>query len=285
MGDIREHFQTDDAMDIFGNKETAIEFLIRRGERVKASEKAGRVYELVVENWEYEEALPIVRQMFRETDKYRQGNSGSKLLPELINEWKSMGLGDVAWPCGQAAFDKLVQRINTSNASRATKDEEVNKASLKFRRMKELVTVRNDLIEALLFEANEEIIPTLKHTAGTDFFVRGDRFDQKTSKSVGKAFKEEFGDQWREEAISRPQAVARSLYENQDPDRFSDGPRLYVVDVDETAFFDPAAIRAAVDQAEVGSPVRVDFKYDDRGGGKVAYSTRCITVLLVDPAL
>ena len=41
------------------------------------------------------------------------------------------------------------------------KDEKVKIAAVKYRRIKEINTVRNDFIETLIFEKNENILPTL----------------------------------------------------------------------------------------------------------------------------
>jgi hypothetical protein len=42
---------------------------------------------------------------------------------------------------------------------------------VKFRRLKEINTLRNDFLETLIFDKNQNIIPTLQHNRGVDFFI------------------------------------------------------------------------------------------------------------------
>ena len=62
------------------------------------------------------------------------------------------------------------------------KDDKVKVAAVKYRRIKEINTVRNDFIETLIFEKNNNILPTLNHRRGVDFFINGVSFDQKVAK-------------------------------------------------------------------------------------------------------
>jgi glycine cleavage system protein P-like pyridoxal-binding family len=78
---------------------------------------------------------------------------------------------------------------------RSEKDEEVKIAAVKYRRLKELNTARNDYLETLLFEKNINIIPTLKHNKGTDFYIDGISFDQKVAKSPTQEFIKKYGDE------------------------------------------------------------------------------------------
>ena len=49
--------------------------------------------------------------------------------------------------------------------------------------------VRNDFIGTLIFEKNENIIPTFGHHRGLDFFIDGISYDQKVARSVTNEFK------------------------------------------------------------------------------------------------
>jgi len=97
----------------------------------------------------------------------------------LIKEWQSLKLGDITWPFSQGAFDEFVQRVNSEKENGFVKDEKVKVAAVKYRRIKEINTVRNDFIETLIFEKNGNILPTLNHRRGVDFFINGISFDQK----------------------------------------------------------------------------------------------------------
>jgi len=85
-----------------------------------------------------------------------------------------------------------------------TKDSKVKNAAIKYRRIKEINTKRNDYLESLIFLKNDNIIPTLAHTRGVDFFINGVSFDQKVSRSVTNEFKKDFGVDWKKEAINNP---------------------------------------------------------------------------------
>jgi hypothetical protein len=70
----------------------------------------------------------------------------------------------------------------------------VKVAAVKYRRLKELNTARNDYLETLLFEKNTDIVPTLRHNKGTDFYIDGIAFDQKVAKSPTQEFIKKHGD-------------------------------------------------------------------------------------------
>ena len=42
------------------------------------------------------------------------------------------------------------------------------------------------------FKNNSEVFPTLKHSAGLDYFVDGVPYDQKVSRSLGAMFKKDY---------------------------------------------------------------------------------------------
>lgn len=88
---------------------------------------------------------------------------------------------------------------------------------------RELAQLKGDIAEYnLLIQASQYLIPTLKHNAGTDFFLIDDMdiadLDIKTS--VWPSF--------FNEGIT-PQEGIRLLYENQGDERFSKEPRLYLI--------------------------------------------------------
>ncbi|MFH3574713.1 hypothetical protein WAI05_20430, partial [Acinetobacter baumannii] len=109
----------------------------------------------------------------------------------------------------------------------------VRDAAIKYRRIKELNTKRNDFLEVLIFEKDEDIIPTLGHSVGIDYFINGIPYDQKVARSPTKEFQKEFGTNWKEEAKKHPEKVAKYLYKYQDEGRFGADPRLFIVYLDE----------------------------------------------------
>ena len=115
----------------------------------------------VISSWNYSDSLKVIRDLFKKSKKYNNGKIAKLRYKELVKEWNNLNLGLIKWPCSQGAFDEFVQRVNNSNST--NKDEIVKKASVQYRRMKELNTVRNDFLEIEIFEKNSNILPTLNH--------------------------------------------------------------------------------------------------------------------------
>jgi hypothetical protein len=275
---IKFQMSEDIAKKIFGNLARAQEYLALIGARGKTSGSAD-TWSAVVDSWNYDRSLPIIREMFKETTKYARGQSADKVLAQLQQEWNDLGLGSVAWPFSQGDFDGFVQRINASNtATGQQKDQEAQSAALKYRRIKEINTYRNDFIETLIFEKNQNILPTLNHRRGVDFYIDGVSFDQKVAKSPTAQFKKTYGEQWRQTAIAQPELVASYLYQYQDEGRFGADPRLLVVYLDED--ISTAKIREIVNAANLDNPRQVTFTFKHKLQGPVEYKVACYVILL-----
>lgn len=235
--DIKINFSTDIAKKILGNNEQANTFLLKLQEEKKfylpfktisrGINKGKQVLDLstkeiwskIVEYWDFEIGEKIIREIFKTTSKYKSGKDSYTTMNMLLNEWKKMNLGKLAWPFSQGDFDKFVQRLNAEKIPGYEKDEKVKLAAVKYRRLKEINTVRNDFIETLIFEKNENILPTLNHRKSVDFFINGISFDQKVAKSPTNEFKRDFKENWKEYAIKHPEKVAEYLYKYQDEGR------------------------------------------------------------------
>ena len=294
---IKSKLSDDLGRKIIGNREKAMEYLLRfndikpipslkfkiigRGKNVgkkvlEIDTKA--LWKIVVDSWDYEISKKIVRELFRETNKYKVGKEADNVMELLINEWKSLNFGDIAWPFSQGAFDDFVQRINSEKEEGFVKDKKVKIAAIKYRRIKEINTVRNDFIETLIFEKNNNILPTLNHRRGIDFFINGFSFDQKVAKSPTNEFKRYFKDNWRTEAINNPTLIAEYLYKYQDEGRFGADPRLLVVYIDEDVSIDK--IRKIIDNSDLSNPIEVNFTYKHKIQGEKHYKVPCFVILL-----
>lgn len=298
MQSIKTTISADIARKIFGNKDTASKYLsrlrqhqevvgvdfrtLRRGKRKGQTIpvlNSQNIWEIVSQNWDYETSKNIIRELFKETEKYKNGMKADRDMDRLIKEWGELQLGEIKWPFSQGKFDNFVQRINSENGSGIDKDRKVKKASVQFRRIKEINTVRNDFIETLIFEKNENIIPTLRHRKGVDFFIDGTPFDQKVAKSPTKEFKDAHEDNWQATAIANPELVARYLYTCQDEERFGSDPRLFIVYLDEHVHV--RKIQEIIRKTNLDSPLRVDFKFNHATGGRKEYSdVPCFVILL-----
>ncbi len=294
---IKSKLSDDLAKKLLGNRENAESYLVRLN-KVKAipslstknisrgKNKGKKVLDLstkelwkaIVNTWDYEVSRKIIRDMFKETDKYKNGKEADNAMNILIKEWQSLKLGGIGWPFSQGAFDDFVQRINSGEESGFVKDEKVKVAAVKYRRIKEINTVRNDFIETLIFEKNKNILPTLKHRRGVDFFINGISFDQKVAKSPTNEFKRHFKDNWRDVAMKKPELVAEYLYEYQDEGRFAADPRLLIVYIDEDVSI--ARIRRIIDKTDLDNPIEINFTYKHKLQGEKHYKVPCFVILL-----
>ena len=188
---LNNNFSTDIAKKIFANKNNAKLFLLEL-QKIKKYELPTRVitkgknkgkivlkmttqqlWAEVVKRWDFINGEKIVRKLFTKTKKYQSGKDSYKTMNLLLAEWKKLQLNKIAWPFSQGNFDGFVQRVNSENISGEQKDKEVKQVAVKYRRIKEINTVRNDFIETLIFEKNSNILPTLNHSRGVDFFING----------------------------------------------------------------------------------------------------------------
>lgn len=276
--DIKERIDFDLVKKIFGNANNGLKFLQLLGANTQKSVKANDIFNQIVECWDYERAKPIIRQIFTQSEKFQRASRGEETLNILLNEWQKLGFGKVEWPFSQGAFDAFVQSINTENTDRTSKDERVKKAAVRYRRIKEINTERNDFLESLIFAKNENIIPTLSHSGGVDFFINGISFDQKVSRSVTSEFKRDFGENWRSVAINEPHLVAKYLYTYQDEGRFGYVPRLFVVYLDENV--SPLKIKELIAKTNLNKPFEVVFTYKHKNLGQKSYKTSAFVLLL-----
>ncbi len=294
---IKSKLSDDLARKIIGSQEKATEYLLRLNEikpipalkfkTISRGQNASKkvlvldtreLWKAIVDSWDYEESKKIIRDIFKQTEKYKSGKEADNAMDVLIKEWQSLKLGDIAWPFSQGAFDEFVQRINSENSTGIVKDDKVKIAAVKYRRIKEINTVRNDFIETLIFEKNNNILPTLNHRRGVDFFINGVSFDQKVAKSPTNEFKRHFKDKWREIAIKKPELVAEYLYKYQDEGRFGADPRLLVVYIDEDVSIDK--IREIINKTDLNNPLEINFAYKHKVQGEKNYKVPCFVILL-----
>lgn len=294
---IKSKLSDDLAKKIIGSQDKAIEYLLRlndikpiknlkfktinRGKNTgnkKLMIEPTELWKAIVNTWDYEISKKIIRDIFIRTEKYKNGKEAENAMSILIKEWYSLSLGDIAWPFSQGAFDEFVQRVNSEKENGYVKDEEVKIAAVKYRRIKEINTVRNDFIETLIFEKNSNILPTLNHRRGVDFFINGISFDQKVAKSPTNEFKRHFKENWRKIAIENPKFVAEYLYKYQDEGRFGADPRLLVVYIDEDVSIN--RIRDIINSTDLDNQVEIDFSYKHKVLGEKNYKVPCFIILL-----
>lgn len=238
-----------------------------------------KINDLIILTWDYIESKNILRTMFKETDKYKNNKAKKEKIDNAILEWKAMELGELKWPFAAINFDDVVHRLNRrEDISDKEKDDILCEDVIKFRRIKDISSLKNDYIEYLIFEKNENIVPTFGNKGGVDFYIDGKPFDQKVSKSVGGDFIKQYGDEYRRIAIENPSLLAKSLYEHQDANRFGAEPRFLVVylDVDMTS----NEIEKKLENVDFSKPMQIEFEYPSSDKVMKRYSTSCYLILL-----
>ena len=254
----------------------------RKGQVVLDTKKLGPTDEFICKNWDYEVCKPVLREMFTKTEKYNRGKNAKELFKSFKEQYKQKGYTDYRWPFISGQFDNYAVKaivypavgdISTfdNNLIRVQQDVE------KFSYLKIFNTLRNDYLEYLIFHSDEDIIPTFSHRGGLDFFIHGMGYDQKVSRSVTNQFMEKHGDDWRNKALENPLEVAKFLMELGDESRFSNVPRLFVIDVDGSYELD--GIEEMVSTVNFQEPQSVSYQYQHKSGIK-NYSCPVLCLML-----
>ena len=252
----------------------------RKGVEVLDLSKIGDVTECIVENWEYVSCRDMLRNMFVLSDKYKRGRDAK----ELFNYYRDKySYGDYNFPFVSNNFDDyLVKNVVYPSVGDVDKFEssldKVKQDIEKFTYLKIFNTLRNDYMEYLIFGSSIDVIPTFSHRGGIDFYINGIGFDQKVSRSVTNQFKKQYGDDWRDVAIENPYEVCRYLMMYGDESRFSNVPRLFIVDIDGNYELD--GIEGIVRDINFDSPRDVDYVYNHKSTGEKSYSCPVICILL-----
>lgn len=280
---LKDEITIDEISKIFANSTNKKKYLKRLFGYLnldrKIPNKKTELDSQIIDTWNYDISKNILRNLFIESEKYSYCQNCKYRIDNAINEWKELELGEFQWPFSAMGFDQHIHSINRNNKLKAAeKDVLVSQEIVKFRRIKELNTLRNDYIEYLIFNSSDNIIPTFGNNRGVDFYIDGNPYDQKVAKSVGNSFQQEYGENYRTTAIERPDLVAKSLYENQDEERFGDEPRLFVVYLDSD--IDSESIEEQIISINFEQPIDITFDYIHSNNTTISHTTKCFIVLL-----
>lgn len=280
---------------ILGSKDMQLEFLLlmkdiwnvpvkknRKGDEV-VDVKQINVIDFIINNWDYEESRLVLREMFTKTDKYKRGLNAKDLFNQYKTKYFEIGYTDYKWPFVSGQFDNYaVKTVVYPSVSNIDNFEDgllkTQKDVEKFTYLKIFNTLRNDYLEYLMFTVDEDIIPTFSHRGGIDFYIHGIGFDQKVSRSVTTQFMTEYGENWRETAITQPYLVSKYLMELGDESRFSNVPRLFIIDVDGS--YDLDGIEDKVKEISFDEPQIVSYTYNHSSTGPKDYTCPVICLLL-----
>lgn len=279
---ISEKITVNDIKKIFCNKENRIIYLKQIFDILNINsyipKSLNDIDQQIIDTWSYELSKNVIREMFGKHPKFLEQQKLDVEIDKAIENWNSLDLGDFEWPFSAMSFDQHVHILNRNkHLSEEEKDHILAKEVIKFRRIKEINALRNDYIENLIFK-NDNIIPTLGNKKGVDFYINGEPYDQKVGKSVGKAFINKYGDNYKEVALAHPELVAKSLYENQDEERFGDEARLLIVYLDSNV--NSKKIQEQLDKIDFSSPYEITFNYKHSNNTVLTHKTKCFVVLL-----
>ena len=259
--------------------------LNRKGEEVLDISKIGDVTDYIVNNWDYESCRDLIRNMFILEDKYQSGKECKEVFKDTVEKYRNDGHTDFDFPFVSNNFDSYVMNNVVYPSIKNPKLRKILIDKLcdnvrKFTDLKLLNTLRNNYIEYLIFNSSLDFIPTFGQKKGIDFFINGYGYDQKVSRSVTNQFKKEYGDDWRTVAVENPYEVCRYLMMYGDEARFSNVPRLFVIDIDGNYELD--GIEKIVSDINFDSPRIVDYVYNHKSTGDKEYSCPVICILLTD---
>ena len=266
---------------IFSNSTLKREYLNLLSHHIEIDLNGLRVRDLdnkIIETWSYNISKQVIRELFVDSEKYLKNRDAGDKIEALMVEWCDLGLGEFDWPFQPKMFDEHVHSINRRLLTEIEKDNIVANDAIRYRRIKDINARRNDYIEFLIFANNDNVIPTFRNARGVDFYIDGQSFDQKVSRSVGRNFINEYGENYRQIAIQNPELVAKCLYEYQDEERFGYEPRLLVVYLDSDLELED--IEASIAEADLTNPTNIEFEYLHSNGQTATYGTYCYVILL-----
>ena len=293
---IKEGLTKEDLKNILGSNNMKVEFLEqmkyhwkvpmkinRKKQMVIDLKKVGDLDEYIITRWDYTVCRDILRDMFRLTEKYNRGRTAKELFNHFKTKYREAGFPDYKWPFISGQFDDYLVKVIVypSVANSEVFDGQLGKIDRdveKFSYLKIFNTLRNDYIEYLMFLADEDIIPTFSHRGGIDFYIHGLGFDQKVSRSVTNQFMDKHGEKWRDVALENPFEVAEFLMVLGDEARFSNVPRLFVIDVDGS--YELEGIENKVQVINFDSPTQVTYTYQHKSTGPKQYTCPVICLML-----
>lgn len=266
--DIRYGISEKEVKTIFHGNSNIIRNVARKLSELRNDntfkEKTSKSY--LIKYWDYSLCCPIIREEFKKTEKYNKYIKSKSIFETYTSYFRNILNNDRFKNLPEYSAMVLEQNITKifGNSSltpeRMVKEfySAIDSFILYCINSKALAMWRNDYIEYQIFENNENVIPTFGNTRGCDFFINGEPYDQKTSRSVGKTFKEKYPSRWKEDSINHPEEVAKSLYENQSKDRFSSSNRLYIIDINESNNIDISSIT----NLDFDNPYLISFSYE-----------------------
>lgn len=235
-----------------------------------------KLADYISRHWDYDIALVKVREYFFTSKKYKEQAAAKDDIEQSITFYKDYFNEEPNWSMSPGSEDVFQQLNNNKNLTEEQRIIQTGLIANKQRMMKRITTQRNDIIETLIVEKFENVMPSIIHRRGVDFYIDGMPFDQKVSRSLGSAFIKEHPIAADVVAREHPELVAKSLYENQsnDKNRIGVSPRLYIVTL--IPGTDISNVEQTLENTDLISDIKdVNFTLDGKD-----YTTRAITLFI-----
>jgi hypothetical protein len=276
--DIRELITQYDVSKIFGNKDYAIEYL-QHTKNFTSKElnkkKITDIHSIIIDNWDYKESLPIIRNMafngkYNDCNYNFNKNQYNLVSNDLIKKYNL----NTDWGFNPFDYDGYMTRYIRASKNIIEDIPTYLNKSEKNILIKSLNIYRAYLFEYFIIKNKKDILPTLGNKSLTDFYYLGKSRDQKNSKSVTKEFEKDYGPNWKKTALSKPELVAKYLYTNQGEGRFGFEPRLFIINLKDE-YQKVEEIEEISKNINFGDSLSIDFKYKG-----VKYKTDAIVVFV-----
>jgi hypothetical protein len=229
-------------------------------------------WSVLVQNWDY----PLFLKLSREIAQSIGGKYDITQLSSLKDRYNENRLryisefGDkLEWPFHPSQYDNWRKKYTYGYISHKEYMIGCDKQGL----VQGIADLKSKLLEMISFHKNPEVFPVLKNKKGVDYFYHGDRRDWKNSKSLGKSFLslcKKNGNDPIEFALTHPEIVAKSLFENQDSTRFGAETRHFIVSLNSDIKSADELLKS-FESISFENPLSINFTYNGQD-----YSTQAL---------
>ena len=279
---LMNNLTKNDIKKILGNKDNAIDYLVcnKTGKTYKELKefKSEEIYDLVFENLDYDTLHMYVRLQTIKT-KYSNDNfliycnqydESRKKINEEYNSNKEWAFNPSSYEDEQI---KTIRKYDTLEESLKNHLIKCEKNLI----IKSYNNSRAFLFEYFLVRNNNKILPTLSNSKGVDIYL-DKKWDLKNTGGVTKQFKDNYGDNWKNEALNNPKIVAKYLYENQGEERFDFNDRIFIIDLSDS-IKSISEIEQICKDLNFNEVYKIDFN-KEINGIKNNYSAKAMVVFL-----
>ena len=248
---------------IFSGKKNALAFmrLWDPQTEIKSSLPSRQLYAAIQDNWAYDKALALIRQLFMETELYQQGKKAPAQLNAALKDWQANKLGAVSWPFSGRQLDRYVQGINEADHSHAEKDTRISAAAIQYRRMTDIAHWRTAYLSALVVDSYPGALPSLSRRTPIDFYFDGKFFKHVLVTDPHAVFTKTLGENWLQLLKAAPEKALATFYQKQRKTGFTAQPQLWMIFLDGEVRAED--IERVVKATDFSKPYQIDFSREE----------------------